>query len=247
MYHVVGLTPEAPTLEAAFHGDPPGDGFVVTAKDLDEQREMLSADAGPIEFALLGCPHLSLDQLRAIAARIDGRHFKVEFWVQTSFRDKELAERMGVAQVIEQAGSRLVPAPASTRWPGSTCSARRASEGNACGLGFVDVTTPQLVEKVDLEVTAVNAIAACFPEDMRLPLTLPNERDAIRAMLDTLRPFPAEDLRLVHIRSTLDVESLVVSEGCLPALSNRADVVVEEEPRRLGFDQDARLVSPLSA
>ncbi|MGO9583693.1 MAG: DUF362 domain-containing protein [Acidimicrobiales bacterium] len=123
----------------------------------------------------------------------------------------------------------------------------RASEGNACGLGFVDVTTPQLVEKVDLEVTAVNAIAACFPEDMRLPLTLPNERDAIRAMLDTLRPFTAEDLRLVHIRSTLDVERLVVSEGCLPALSNRTDVVVEEEARRLGFDQEARLVSPLSA
>ncbi|MGO9583695.1 MAG: aconitase X catalytic domain-containing protein [Acidimicrobiales bacterium] len=109
MYHVVGLTPEAPTLDAAFHGCPPGDGFVVTAKDLDEQREMLSAAAGPIEFALLGCPHLSLDQLRAIAARIDGRHFKAEFWVQTSFRDKELAERMGIAQVIEQAGGHLVP------------------------------------------------------------------------------------------------------------------------------------------
>ena len=30
----------------------------------------------------------------------------------------------------------------------------------------------RLIEKVDLEVTAVNAITACFPEDMRLPLTL---------------------------------------------------------------------------
>ena len=82
MYHVVGVTPEAPTLEAAFHGDPPADRFVITAKDLDEQREMLSAEGGPIEFALLGCPHLSLDQLRAIAERIDGRQFKVEFWVR---------------------------------------------------------------------------------------------------------------------------------------------------------------------
>ena len=109
MYHVVGVTPEAPTIEAAFHGYPPTDHFVVTAKDLDEQREMLSAVGGPIEFALLGCPHLSLDQLRAIADRIDGRHFKVEFFVQTSFHDKELAERMGVAQVIEQAGGQLVP------------------------------------------------------------------------------------------------------------------------------------------
>ena len=122
-----------------------------------------------------------------------------------------------------------------------------ASEGNACGLGFIDVTTPQLIEKIDLEVTAVNAITACFPEDMRLPLTVPNDRDAIGAMLDTLRPFTAEDLRLVHIRSTLALEHLVVSEGCLPALQDRPDVVVEEEPRFLSFDEDARLVSPLSA
>ncbi len=120
-----------------------------------------------------------------------------------------------------------------------------ASEGNACGLGFIDVTTPQLIEKVDLEVTAVNAITACFPEDMRLPLTLPNDRDAIGAMLDTLRPFTAEDLRLVHIKSTLAVEHLVVSEGCLPALRDRLDVLIEDEPRLLAFDEDARLVSPL--
>jgi hypothetical protein len=121
-----------------------------------------------------------------------------------------------------------------------------ASEGNACGLGFIDVTTPQLIEKVDLEVTAVNAITACFPEDMRLPLTLPTDRDAIGAMLDTLRPFTAKDLRLVHIKSTLAVERLVVSEGCLPALEDRPDVVIGEEPLFLGFDEAGRLISPLS-
>jgi len=65
-------------------------------------------------------------------------------------------------------------------------------------------------------------------------------------MLGTLRPFTAEDLRLVHIRSTLAVERLVVSEGCLPELRDRPDVLVEEEPLSLGFDEDARLVSPLS-
>ena len=80
----------------------------------------------------------------------------------------------------------------------------------------------------------------------RLPLTVPTDRDAIGAMLDTLRPFTAEDLRLVHIRNTLAVERLVVSEGCLPALQDRLDVIIEEEPRFLGFDGDARLISPLS-
>ena len=109
MYHIVGVTPEAPTLEAAFHGDAPGDPVVITARDLVEEQQMLSAEGGPIDFALLGCPHLSLDQLRAIADRIGGRQFKSEFWVMTSFYAKELAGRMGVAEVIEKAGGNLVP------------------------------------------------------------------------------------------------------------------------------------------
>jgi predicted aconitase len=109
MYHIVGVTPEAPTPEAAFHGDPPGDPVVITARDLVEEQQMLSAEGGPIDFALLGCPHLSLDQLRAIADRIGGRQFKSEFWVMTSFYAKELAARMGVAEVIEKAGGHLVP------------------------------------------------------------------------------------------------------------------------------------------
>jgi hypothetical protein len=81
---------------------------------------------------------------------------------------------------------------------------------------------------------------------MRLPLTVPTDRDAIAAMLDTLRPFTMEDLRLVHIKSTLALEHLVVSEGCLPALRDRSDIDLDDEPRCLGFDEDARLVSPLS-
>ncbi len=109
MYHIVGVTPEAPTLEAAFHDESPGDPVVITVDDLAEEQQMLSAEGGAIDFALLGCPHLSLDQLRAIADRIGGRQFKVEFWVMTSFYAKELANRVGIAEVIEKAGGHLVP------------------------------------------------------------------------------------------------------------------------------------------
>ena len=74
-----------------------------------------------------------------------------------------------------------------------------ASHGNACGLGFVDVATPRLVEAIDLEATAVNAITACTPEDVRLPLTLPSERDAMATALATIRSHEVEDVRIVQI------------------------------------------------
>ena len=120
-----------------------------------------------------------------------------------------------------------------------------ASEGNACGLGFVDVATPALLNKVDLEVTAVNAITACCPEDMRLPLTLATEREAIAVALATIRPFTLDDVRIVHIRNTLALERLVVSEGCLAALQGREDVVLGSEVIRLGFDERGGFLSLL--
>jgi len=109
MYHIVGFTPEAPTLEAAFQGEPPPKTVVITRADIDEELRLHTAAAGPVEFALLGCPHLSLHQLGAIANRIDGRKFRSEFWVMTSSTSKEMAERMGIAGVIEGAGGHLVP------------------------------------------------------------------------------------------------------------------------------------------
>lgn len=121
-----------------------------------------------------------------------------------------------------------------------------ASEGNACGLGFVDVATPRLLEQVDLEVTAVNAITASMPEDVRLPLTLATEREAIAAALATVRPFTLEDLRIVHIRNTLALERLVVSEGCLAALEGRDDVVVAAKALRFRFNERGELLSPLA-
>ena len=121
-----------------------------------------------------------------------------------------------------------------------------ASEGNACGLAFVDVATARLIEKVDLEVTAANAVTSCFPEDVRLPLTVPTEREALAAALATVRPFTEEDLRIVHIRNTLALERLVVSEGCLPQLQGRNDVVIGTPRLRLDFDSEGALISPLA-
>jgi hypothetical protein len=119
------------------------------------------------------------------------------------------------------------------------------SEGNGCGLAFVDLATARLVERLDLDVTAMNAVTSCMPEDVHLPLTLATDREAIAVALATIRPFTQEDLRIVHIRNTLAVERLVVSEGCLPELEGRDDVQVGSTRLSFGFNSMGNLVSPL--
>jgi hypothetical protein len=121
----------------------------------------------------------------------------------------------------------------------------RATDGNACGLGYVDVATPRLLEAIDLEATAVNAVTSCMPEDARLPLTLPTERDAVAVALATIRPHTLEDLRIVHIANTSEVTRLLVSQGCLPDLEEREDIEIGAECLRLEFDARGNLVSPL--
>jgi hypothetical protein len=120
-----------------------------------------------------------------------------------------------------------------------------ASHGNACGLGYVDVTTPRLIEAVDLEATALNAVTSCAPEDARLPLTVATEKEAVAVALATVRPHTADDVRIVHIRNTSSLRRFIVSEACVPTLFGRKNIEIDDERLELGFDSQGRLISLL--
>lgn len=110
MYHIAGLTPEAPTLEAAFGGRVPQAELVVTAKDLIRQQEAISEKAGPVNLVMLGCPHYSYRQIREIERLMAGRHVRegIGFWVLTSFDALELANRSGDRERLAALGVDLV-------------------------------------------------------------------------------------------------------------------------------------------
>jgi cis-L-3-hydroxyproline dehydratase len=111
MYHIIGVTPEAPTAAAAFKGKSPLLTLPVLQRNLTEQEEEISEKGGKINSVMLGCPHYTYDQLREVAALLRGRavHQDVAFWVLTSFNAIELARRGGQLETIEAAGCRLIP------------------------------------------------------------------------------------------------------------------------------------------
>ncbi|SFH40057.1 predicted aconitase subunit 1 [Desulfotomaculum arcticum] len=108
LYHIVGVTPEAPTIEAAFHGEDPEKRVVITEEDIKQVRDVISAEAGKIDFALFGCPHLTINQVAKIARMLEGKKLAVELWVCTSSLTKELAKRMGYLGIINRAGGHIV-------------------------------------------------------------------------------------------------------------------------------------------
>lgn len=108
MYHVIGITPEAPTLEAAFGKNKIKETITITDRDLQETRERLCNEPGTIDFAMFGCPHITINQVAAAAKVCEGKRFKVDTWFLTSSLTKELAKRMGYLDIIERAGGHIV-------------------------------------------------------------------------------------------------------------------------------------------
>ncbi len=111
MYHMVGVTPEAPTLEAAFGGKKiPAPTALITNKTLKDQESKLTAATGDINLVMLGCPHYTYDQILETARLFDGRKVShnTAFWILAESGAVELAERSRIRQKLELLGVRMV-------------------------------------------------------------------------------------------------------------------------------------------
>lgn len=110
MYHILGVTPEAPDLETAFGGKDPERRVVLTNQDMEDILKEISLEGNrEIDFVMFGCPHFTLEEVKHIAARVEGKKLKKEMWILTSSLVKEMAVRMGLDEIIEAAGGVIVP------------------------------------------------------------------------------------------------------------------------------------------
>jgi hypothetical protein len=75
-------------------------------------------------------------------------------------------------------------------------------------------------------------------------LTFHTDREAVAAALMTLRPYTLKDLTLVYIKNTLELNNIVVSQGCLSNLKNSPNIQIGSEYLRLDFDSLDNLISP---
>jgi len=109
--HVVGVTPEAPTLEAALLGRKPEEQITVGKKELREVYSTLTtATEEKADIAVFGCPHAPLDEIIEIAKALDGQKIRDDAFllIATAEPIKILADRMGITDVVERSGGLIV-------------------------------------------------------------------------------------------------------------------------------------------
>ena len=119
----------------------------------------------------------------------------------------------------------------------------RDTEGNAIGVGNADFTTRKLVEKIDRKKTYMNAMTSSCPEAIRVPPYYDSDREVIEMALDTIPENRPEQVRIVHIRDTLTLEEIYISEGLLPQAREIANVRVIGTLDPMAFDEKGNLES----
>jgi predicted aconitase len=113
LVHVVGSTPEAPTLAEALQHHPPHEVVEVTPAMLRAARDQLTtAGTGPARLVgvNVGTPHFSEAEFGQLVALLAGRpvHPGVEFYASTGRHVLARIEALGWAASLEAAGVRLV-------------------------------------------------------------------------------------------------------------------------------------------
>lgn len=111
LFHVVGSTPEAPTLREVLPTDTAVETVALTRDDLLAARsELVTTGSGQVDAVSVGTPHASLVEVRRVADLIIGRAVdpSVDFYVSTGRSILALATEGGLTQVCEGAGVRFV-------------------------------------------------------------------------------------------------------------------------------------------
>ena len=110
LFHIAGVTPEAPTVEAAFHRRAPEQTIDITVRDLQSARaELTTTDGCELDMVILGSPHFSLAEFERLAPLVAGRraHPRVKFLITSSRLMKEAAHEAGVLAPIVDFGARI--------------------------------------------------------------------------------------------------------------------------------------------
>ena len=110
MFHMVGITPEALTLEKAFQGETPDKTMDVTMDALRESRRALThTDDSELDMVVLGSPHFSMAEYKRLAAMLEGKrkHPEVKFLVTSSRAMTQLARRAGLVEPLEAFGAQI--------------------------------------------------------------------------------------------------------------------------------------------
>lgn len=115
------------------------------------------------------------------------------------------------------------------------------THGNCNGLGLADVTTRRLVEKIDVDCTYPNVVTSTVLCTPKIPLFAHSDRACIQIALKTCNYIDRDHPRVVHIKDTMRLEEIEISQAMLEEAQTNEHVQVLGEPQDWPFDEEGNL------
>ena len=128
MYHIVGVTPEAPTVDAATGGHHLAEDFEVSDEDIESFFARDMRGGGQVDLVVFTAPQLSFFEMKRIAAALEGRQVAdgVRLIITTNSMHYRALEEQGHLATIQQAGGLVLQ---GTCWYVMDPAAQRAHFG----------------------------------------------------------------------------------------------------------------------
>jgi predicted aconitase len=110
LFHAVGHTPEAATLDQACQGQIPDQVINVSVQDLLQARGELGEGSGKLSAISLGTPHFSYTEFERLVMLLDGRDIAANlvFYLTTSRHVLQQVAAKGWAEQLTQSGIKII-------------------------------------------------------------------------------------------------------------------------------------------
>lgn len=115
------------------------------------------------------------------------------------------------------------------------------THGNAAGIGLADFTTTRLVRAMDYRATVINCLTAGYPEGANIPVHFDTDREVIEAALAIIGTRKPEQARVMRIKNTLELGTILASEACLEEPVHETAFTIEGSPQPIYFDEEGNL------
>ncbi len=110
LFHLVGATPEAPSLEAAFGGAMPAEQHICGKAEIAKVYDHYSLDRPEVDVVVFAAPQLSIDEVAAIVDRMEGRrvHDNTTLLLAVDLQVRAHAEHAGIARRLHDCGGEFL-------------------------------------------------------------------------------------------------------------------------------------------
>lgn len=117
----------------------------------------------------------------------------------------------------------------------------KESHGNANGMANADICSRRLFEKISFESTYPNPLTNRLAQSVKIPMVMENDSLAIRAAMKTCFDVDYNQMKIIRIKNTLELEHMFISECLIDEAKMNPNIEILSEPEYMSFNGNGNL------